>query len=572
MKKSSFELEKHRIYVVSLLLLALVLVIENRLFTLQILEHDFLEQEAGNRQIRTLEIPTVRGVIRDRHDALLAVSLPVNTLWANPREVEIDLTKLSSLANLIEADVNSIVGKINENNNREFIYLKRHLPPEISAEVLRLGIPGIYSMREYKRFYPEGESIAHLVGFTNIDDHGQEGLELAYEFWLRSTPGRKQVLRDRFGRVIEDIRLIAEPIEGNDLATTIDLRLQYIAYQELKKAVYEHNATSGSIIIVDVESGEILAIANQPYFNPNNRSTMNASDYRNRAVADVFEPGSAMKPFILAAAINSGTYDESSIIDTNPGNLYINGSLITEDPLNYGEIDFETILARSSNVGASLISLSLDSEYLYQTLTEFGFGKILGTGIPGEASGVLRPPENWISVNQATMSYGYGLSVTTLQLAQAYSVLASGGLRRPLSIIRSDAQLAGTRVISEESARQINLMLEQVVVIGTGGNAAVENYRVGGKTGTAKKALRGSYSETNYVASFAGFAPISNPRFAIAVVIDDPKNGQYYGGSVAAPVFANVMSESLRMYGVEPDDIGINESNTLLASLSSLDE
>jgi cell division protein FtsI (penicillin-binding protein 3) len=427
-------------------------------------------------------------------------------------------------------------------------------------------------MREYKRFYPEGESIAHLVGFTNIDDHGQEGLELAYEFWLGSTPGRKQVLRDRFGRVIEDIRLITEPIEGNDLATTIDLRLQYIAYQELKKAVYEHNATSGSIIIVDVESGEILAIANQPYFNPNNRSTMNASDYRNRAVADVFEPGSAMKPFILAAAINSGTYDESSIIDTNPGNLYINGSLITEDPLNYGEIDFETILARSSNVGASLISLSLDSEYLYQILTEFGFGKILGTGIPGEASGVLRPPENWVSVNQATMSYGYGLSVTTLQLAQAYSVLASGGLRRPLSIIRSDAQLAGTRVISEESARQINLMLEQVVVIGTGGNAAVENYRVGGKTGTAKKALRGSYSETNYVASFAGFAPISNPRFAIAVVIDDPKNGQYYGGSVAAPVFANVMSESLRMYGVEPDDIGINESNTLLASLSNLDE
>lgn len=572
MKKSSFELEKHRIYVVSLLLLALVLVIENRLFTLQILEHDFLEQEAGNRQIRTLEIPTVRGVIRDRHDALLAVSLPVNTLWANPREVEIDLTKLSTLANLIEVDVNSIVGKINENNNREFIYLKRHLPPEISAEVLRLGIPGIYSMREYKRFYPEGESIAHLVGFTNIDDHGQEGLELAYEFWLGSTPGRKQVLRDRFGRVIEDIRLITEPIEGNDLATTIDLRLQYIAYQELKKAVYEHNATSGSIIIVDVESGEILAIANQPYFNPNNRSTMNASDYRNRAVADVFEPGSAMKPFILAAAINSGTYDESSIIDTNPGNLYINGSLITEDPLNYGEIDFETILARSSNVGASLISLSLDSEYLYQILTEFGFGKILGTGIPGEASGVLRPPENWVSVNQATMSYGYGLSVTTLQLAQAYSVLASGGLRRPLSIIRSDAQLAGTRVISEESARQINLMLEQVVVIGTGGNAAVENYRVGGKTGTAKKALRGSYSETNYVASFAGFAPISNPRFAIAVVIDDPKNGQYYGGSVAAPVFANVMSESLRMYGVEPDDIGINESNTLLASLSNLDE
>ena len=572
MKKSSFELEKHRIYVVSLLLLALVLVIENRLFTLQILEHDFLEQEAGNRQIRTLEIPTVRGVIRDRHDALLAVSLPVNTLWANPREVEIDLTKLSTLANLIEVDVNSIVGKINENNNREFIYLKRHLPPEISAEVLRLGIPGIYSMREYKRFYPEGESIAHLVGFTNIDDHGQEGLELAYEFWLGSTPGRKQVLRDRFGRVIEDIRLITEPIEGNDLATTIDLRLQYIAYQELKKAVYEHNATSGSIIIVDVESGEMLAIANQPYFNPNNRSTMNASDYRNRAVADVFEPGSAMKPFILAAAINSGTYDESSIIDTNPGNLYINGSLITEDPLNYGEIDFETILARSSNVGASLISLSLDSEYLYQTLTEFGFGKILGTGIPGEASGVLRPPENWVSVNQATMSYGYGLSVTTLQLAQAYSVLASGGLRRPLSIIRSDAQLAGTRVISEESARQINLMLEQVVVIGTGGNAAVENYRVGGKTGTAKKALRGSYSETNYVASFAGFAPISNPRFAIAVVIDDPKNGQYYGGSVAAPVFANVMSESLRMYGVEPDDIGINESNTLLASLSNLDE
>jgi len=571
-KKSSFELEKHRIYVVSLLLLALVLVIENRLFTLQILEHDFLEQEAGNRQIRTLEIPTVRGVIRDRHDALLAVSLPVNTLWANPREVEIDLTKLSTLANLIEVDVNSIVGKINENNNREFIYLKRHLPPEISAEVLRLGIPGIYSMREYKRFYPEGESIAHLVGFTNIDDHGQEGLELAYEFWLGSTPGRKQVLRDRFGRVIEDIRLITEPIEGNDLATTIDLRLQYIAYQELKKAVYEHNATSGSIIIVDVESGEILAIANQPYFNPNNRSTMNASDYRNRAVADVFEPGSAMKPFILAAAINSGTYDESSIIDTNPGNLYINGSLITEDPLNYGEIDFETILARSSNVGASLISLSLDSEYLYQILTEFGFGKILGTGIPGEASGVLRPPENWVSVNQATMSYGYGLSVTTLQLAQAYSVLASGGLRRPLSIIRSDAQLAGTRVISEESARQINLMLEQVVVIGTGGNAAVENYRVGGKTGTAKKALRGSYSETNYVASFAGFAPISNPRFAIAVVIDDPKNGQYYGGSVAAPVFANVMSESLRMYGVEPDDIGINESNTLLASLSNLDE
>ncbi len=572
MKKSTFVIQKHRLYLVCLILFGLIAVIENRLFTLQILEHDFLQEEADNRHVRTVEIPTIRGNITDRNNELLAVSLPVNTIWANPKEVRIDITELSSLANIIDVDVSSLMNRLNDNSTREFLYLRRQLPPEVSTEVMKLGLPGVYSMREYKRFYPAGESVAHLLGFTSIDDNGQEGLELAYESWLGSTPGRKQVLRDRFGRIIEDIRSIVPPIEGNDLQTTIDLRLQYRAYQELKRAVFEHNATSGSIVIVDVDSGDILALANQPYFNPNNRASFSARDYRNRAISDVFEPGSAMKPFIVAAAVESGIYDELSMIDTSPGSLLINGRIITSDYNNYGSINLRTILENSSNVGASKVALSLDREFLYQTLNSFGFGNSLGSGLPGEAGGNLSAPETWATVKQATMAYGYGLSVTTLQLAQAYTVLAAGGIRRPLSFIRNETIPTGTRVISEENAEKVNLMLESVVANGTGGNATVDNYRVGGKTGTAWKAVSGGYSEANYIASFAGFAPVSKPKFVIIVVIDDPKNSEYYGGSVAAPVFSNVMSEALRIYGIEPDNLGIDESTFLLARLGSTNE
>lgn len=572
MKKSSFVIQKHRLYVVYLILFGLIAVIENRLFTLQILEHDFLQEEADNRHVRTVQIPTTRGVITDRNHELLAVSLPVNTIWANPKEVQIDIAELSSLANIIDVDVNSLMNRLINNSTREFLYLRRQLTPEDSAEVMRLGISGVYSMREYKRFYPEGESVAHLIGFTNIDDEGQEGLELAYESWLGSTPGRKQVVRDRFGRIIEDIRSVDEPIEGNDLQITIDLRLQYRAYQELKRAVFEHSATSGSIVVIDVDSGDVLALANQPYFNPNNRASFSPRDYRNRAISDVFEPGSAMKPFIVAAAVESGIYDELSIVDTSPGSLLINGRIITSDYSNYGSINLRTILENSSNVGASKVALSLDREFLYQTLNSFGFGSSLGSGLPGEASGVMTTPENWATVNQATMAYGYGLSVTTLQLAQAYTILAAGGVRRPLSFIRNESIPSGTRIISEENAEKVNLMLESVVNNGTGGNAAVDNYRVGGKTGTAWKANSGGYSETNYIATFAGFAPVSKPKFVIIVVIDDPKNSEYYGGSVAAPVFSNVMSEALRIYGIEPDNLGINESDFLLARLDNANE
>jgi cell division protein FtsI (penicillin-binding protein 3) len=571
-KKSSFVIQKHRLYVVYLILFGLIAVIENRLFTLQILEHDFLQEEADNRHVRTVQIPTTRGVITDRNHELLAVSLPVNTIWANPKEVQIDIAELSSLANIIDVDVNSLMNRLINNSTREFLYLRRQLTPEDSAEVMRLGISGVYSMREYKRFYPEGESVAHLIGFTNIDDEGQEGLELAYESWLGSTPGRKQVVRDRFGRIIEDIRSVDEPIEGNDLQITIDLRLQYRAYQELKRAVFEHSATSGSIVVIDVDSGDVLALANQPYFNPNNRASFSPRDYRNRAISDVFEPGSAMKPFIVAAAVESGIYDELSIVDTSPGSLLINGRIITSDYSNYGSINLRTILENSSNVGASKVALSLDREFLYQTLNSFGFGSSLGSGLPGEASGVMTTPENWATVNQATMAYGYGLSVTTLQLAQAYTILAAGGVRRPLSFIRNESIPSGTRIISEENAEKVNLMLESVVNNGTGGNAAVDNYRVGGKTGTAWKANSGGYSETNYIATFAGFAPVSKPKFVIIVVIDDPKNSEYYGGSVAAPVFSNVMSEALRIYGIEPDNLGINESDFLLARLDNANE
>jgi cell division protein FtsI (penicillin-binding protein 3) len=571
-KKSSFVIQKHRLYVVYLILFGLIAVIENRLFTLQILEHDFLQEEADNRHVRTVQIPTTRGVITDRNHELLAVSLPVNTIWANPKEVQIDIAELSSLANIIDVDVNSLMNRLINNSTREFLYLRRQLTPEDSAEVMRLGISGVYSMREYKRFYPEGESVAHLIGFTNIDDEGQEGLELAYESWLGSTPGRKQVVRDRFGRIIEDIRSVDEPIEGNDLQITIDLRLQYRAYQELKRAVFEHSATSGSIVVIDVDSGDVLALANQPYFNPNNRASFSPRDYRNRAISDVFEPGSAMKPFIVAAAVESGIYDELSIVDTSPGSLLINGRIITSDYSNYGSINLRTILENSSNVGASKVALSLDREFLYQTLNSFGFGSSLGSGLPGEASGVMTTPENWATVNQATMAYGYGLSVTTLQLAQAYTILAAGGVRRPLSFIRNESIPSGTRIISEENAEKVNLMLESVVNNGTGGNAAVDNYRVGGKTGTAWKANSGGYSETNYIATFAGFAPVSKPKFVIIVVIDDPKNSEYYGGSIAAPVFSNVMSEALRIYGIEPDNLGINESDFLLARLDNANE
>ena len=563
-KRYLFKAINHRFYVIYFILFGIFLLSINRLYSVQITDQSFLSYQADNRQLRTVPITATRGTIRDRNQELIAISLPVNTIWANPKIIDTSNEDMIRLANLIDIEFDSLLSRIESNENREFIYLKRHLSPEHAAQILQLQIPGIYSMREYKRYYPAGENLAHLIGFTDIDEHGQEGLELSFEHWLGSAPGRKQVLRDRLGRVIEDIKLVEEPTYGRDLITSIDMRIQYIAYQELKNSVILNNAKSGSIIVINSESGEILAMASQPFFNPNNRQTFNAENYRNRTISDVYEPGSAIKPFIVAAALESGLYDEMSLIDTSPGNLYVSGRKLTEDSIDHGLMSLSNILERSSNVGAGLLSLSLDPEFTYNILSSFGFGRSISLGLPGESRGTLRLPDSWQQIDQATISYGYGLNTSLIQLGQAYQVIANDGLYVPLTILSQNVDTSlQNQVIHSENAIKIQTMLENVVIFGTGSNAQVENYRVGGKTGTAWKFSNGSYDENLYVASFAGIAPISNPKFVVIVVIDEPNNGQYYGGAVAAPVFSNVMEEVLRIYDIPPDsfheDVFTNE-------------
>ncbi|MES9906507.1 MAG: penicillin-binding transpeptidase domain-containing protein [Sedimenticola sp.] len=535
----------------------------------QIFETDFLKNEGQKRHLRVLEISANRGMITDRQGGPLAISTPVDSVWANPRVLSPDRRTLAPLAKLLKLDLDDLRRQLAQRSNRSFIYLKRRVKPDLVNQVMELveqrKIAGIGLQREYRRYYPGGEMFAHVIGFTGIDDHGQEGLELAYEKWLTGTPGKKRVIRDGLARVVKDVEQILEPRKGNDLALTLDRRLQFLAYRELMGAVKYHKAKSGSAVIVDVRSGEVLAMVNQPAYNPNGNKRGKVGRFRNRAVTDVFEPGSTMKPFTIAAALESGKYRPDTPIDTSPG-VFMVGRYPVKDIRNYGLIDVSTVIKKSSNVGAGKIALSLPKERLWNLFSKLGFGEPTYTGFPGEVGGQLPPYQRWVKIDQATLAFGYGLSVTPLQLADAYTTIAAGGIRRSLSLIKRDEPAEEKRVMSAATAKSVRKMMEAVVSAeGTAPRAAVAGYRVAGKTGTVKKSISGGYSDDRYTAIFAGMAPASDPRLAMVVMIDEPGAGKYYGGQVAAPVFAKVMAGALRLLNVAPD--GLDESDLRVAGL-----
>jgi len=523
---------------------------------LQVFNTAFLTRQADVRHLRLAKISAHRGVITDRNGEPLAVSTPVDSIWVNPRQLSQAAERIPELAAALQTNADELTRRVTQNTSKEFMYLRRHMRPTDADAIARLNIPGVDIEREYRRYYPAGEVVGHLIGFTDIDDEGQEGLELAFDKWLAGEPGMKRVMKDRLGRLVEDVERIKQASPGRELAASIDLRIQYLAYRELKASIQRNGASAGSVVVLDVDTGEVLAIVNQPAYNPNDRAQFAANNYRNRAITDIFEPGSSLKTLIVAAALESGRYQAGSSIDTSPGYVQV-GSKLIEDHSNLGRISLTTMLAKSSNVGAIKIAMSLPPETLYSVFSGFGLGRLSASGFPGESAGLLSHHSNWRPVAQATMAYGYGLSVTPLQLAQAYAVIGADGLHRPVSLLRVDQTPIVRRVISEATARDLLIMLEAVVDsdIGTGKRAAVPGYRVAGKTGTARKISAGSYSDEHHTALFAGIAPVSDPRLAIVVVVDDPSNGEYYGGDVAAPVFSNIARGALRILAVPPDKL-----------------
>ncbi len=516
-------------------------------------ERNFLKRQGDLRTVRTLTIQPARGVISDRRGEPLAVSTPVFAVWANPREFRPDHPGVESLAAELDFTADELRARLARRAGREFVYLRRQVSPGRAESIAALKVPGVDLQDEYKRFYPAGEVAAHIVGITNIDDEGIEGLELAYQAWLTGSPGRKRVVRDRFGQVVRDLEYLATAEPGRPLQLSIDMRLQYLAYRELTAAMAEHRAESGTVVVLDTRTGEVLAMVNWPSYNPNAPVTSQFERLRNRAVTDLYEPGSTVKPITIAAALESGRFDVDATIDTAPGHVRVSGKLIT-DPLNRGVLDLEQIVARSSQVGIARIALELDDDILRGAFGRFGFGQITGIGFPGETSGVLPEAARWPLIDRVTFAFGYGMAVTPLQLAQAYSVFANQGLFRPPSLLRLDSPPDALRVMDEEVARHISRMLESVVRDeGTAARARISGYQVAGKTGTVRKIGPGGYDNQRHLAFFAGYAPAVNPRVTTVVVINEPKGSQVGGGTVAAPVFARVTAGALRLLSEPPD-------------------
>lgn len=535
---------------------------------LQVLNKDFLNAQADTRHLRTEVISAHRGSITDRHGEPLAISTPVDSIWANPKELSGAVDRLPQLAAALDMESQSLMNRVTREMNKEFVYLRRHLSPTQAARVLALELPGVNVQREYRRFYPAGEVAGHLVGFTNIDDKGLEGLELAFNHWLGGENGRKRVLKDRLGRSVEDVESIRPPRPGKDLRTSIDLRLQYVAYRALKGAIQQFDADSGSVVILDVLTGEVLAMVNQPTYNPNDRLQFVPDRYRNRAITDIFEPGSSIKPLVIAAALESGHYRANSVVDTSPGYVVVGPKKI-EDTRNLGRVSLATILSRSSNVGVTKVAMTLEPDQLWATMTRFGLGSLTTSGFPGESAGLLTHFNHWQAISQATLAYGYGVSVTPLQLAQAYAALGSDGIVKPVSLVALNQPAEGVRALQSETATAVRKMLEEVVRPGgTGTKAGVTGYRIAGKTGTAWKFAAGGYSRDKYLSVFAGLAPASEPRLAAVIVIDEPKGELYYGSDVAAPVFSDVMTESLRLLAVPPDALPARDAGSIMQAMS----
>lgn len=549
-----------RLYAVAGVLGACAFVLVARAVDMQLLNDAFYQQQGDARFLREIEIPTSRGMITDRNGEPLAVSTPVESIWVSPMELVKHPDRLPQLAEATGIDLATLTQRIGERADKEFMFLRRHMNPDDADAILDLDIPGVFSQREFRRYYPLGDVVAHVLGKTNIDDHGQEGLELAFEEWLSGTPGAKRVIRDRRGRIVENVDLIRPPAPGRDLTLTIDRRIQYLASRELKNALTENQASSGSIVVLDVHNGEILAMVNQPSYNPNLREVGDAATHRNRALTDVFEPGSVMKSLTIAAAIESGKFTPETPIPTAPGYIAIAGYPI-RDFKNYGTLTVAGVLSKSSNVGATKMAQTLSNEHQYDMYRRFGLGQATGSGFPGESAGVLPGPNQWGPTEKATISYGYGLNTTLLQIARAYAAFGNGGRLVEPTFVKG-ANNPGAQVIDPSLAGQLLTMLEGVTAPGgTATRANVLGYRVGGKTGTSRMAAGGGYAAKKYTAVFVGLVPASQPKFVTAIVIHEPTSHDaagalvYGGGAVAAPVFHRVMDGALRLMDVQPDNV-----------------
>jgi cell division protein FtsI (penicillin-binding protein 3) len=532
------------------LLAAAFVALALRAFWLQTWTNEFLQRQGEARYGRTLEIPANRGKIVDRTGAVLATSLPARAIWADPDDVVATREELSSLARLLGMERRDLDRKLGEEKN--YVYIKRQVEADVAARVAALGITGIHQRDERKRHYPEGESVAHIVGFTSVEDVGQEGFELSQQQRLAGNPGSRRVIKDNLGRVIEQVGSGREPQSGDDLALSIDTRIQFLAFNAVRDAIREHRAKAGGAVVIDVKTGEVLALANWPTYDPNNRAQLTGAQLRNRVITDTYEPGSTMKPFSVALALESGRFKPSTMIDTAPGKLTI-GKATIGDAHTYGLLSVEQVLQKSSNVGTVKMALTLPPQKMWEGFTSLGFGQPPQLGFPGAVSGRVRPYKTWKPIEQATMAYGHGISVSLIQIARAYSVFARDGELIPLTMLRSDLPAVGVPVFTPETALAVRKMLEMAAgPQGTAPLAQISGYRVGGKTGTAHKQENGTY-QNKYIASFVGFAPASSPRIIVAVMVDEPSAGKYYGGQVAAPMFARITGETLRALRVAPD-------------------
>ena len=522
-----------------------------RAFWLQAWSTEFLQKQGASRYERALEIPANRGKIVDRSGAMLASSLPAKAIWADPEDVDAPREKLNELAKLLSMDRRELDRKLAEDKN--YVYLKRQVDADVAARVAALNIRGINQRNEFKRHYPEGETVAHIVGFTNVEDVGQEGFELAQQQRLAGKPGARRVIKDNLGRFIEQIGSGREPQDGADLTLSIDTRIQFLAFNALRDAVREHRAKAGAVVVVDVQTGEVLALSNWPTYDPNNRGQLTGAQLRNRVITDTFEPGSTMKPFAIAMGLEAGKVKPSTVIETAPGKLTI-GTATIGDAHPHGALTVEQVLQKSSNVGTVKIALQLPPQKMWEGFTSVGFGQAPQIGFPGTVSGRVRPYKNWKPIEQATMSYGHGISVSLIQMARAYTVFARDGDVIPLTMTRTDVEATGVPVFRPETAQAVRKMLEMAAgPQGTAPQAQISGYRVGGKTGTAYKQENGAYQTNKYISSFVGFAPVSKPRIVVAVMIDEPSAGKHYGGEVAAPIFARITGEALRAMRVAPD-------------------
>ncbi|MCK5697941.1 MAG: penicillin-binding protein 2 [Gammaproteobacteria bacterium] len=567
MSNTFHQIQTYRINFIYFILIVVCCALIWRVFDLQFINNEFLKGQGNARVLRQLEINAHRGMITDRNGYPLAISTPISSIWVNPKEFDETNKKIFQLAELLNINSRYLKNKIRKRSTKQFVYLKRRINPDIAQQILDLDIQGVHAQREYRRYYPEGEIFGHVLGFTDVDDNGQEGMELAYNDWLSGQSGSKRVVKDRLGQIIAIEEQIAAPQAGKTLVLSLERRVQYLAYTAIKETVERHKAKSGSIVVLDIETGEVIAMANQPGFNPNQMQDRKSALYRNRAITDLFEPGSTMKPIAIAAALDTGLYSPHTQIETGDGWFMVSGKTI-KDTSAHGLIDVATVLQKSSNVGTAKIALSLPKGLLWDVYYSFGFGSNTGSGFPGESSGRLVRPRRISNVEQATMSFGYGISVTNLQLTNAYSIIARQGKKVPVTFLAQNDELnddlspwkhsSNEQVeLSKKSLRQISKIMESVVHDGgTAPQAAVESYKVAGKTGTVKKASKyGGYTKKKYSAVFAGYAPASQPKLAIVVMIDEPNNGDYYGGVVAGPAFSKVMTGALSLLNIDPDNI-----------------